>query len=55
LAKVTGKKLPISSIRVKKFCSSTEINGDKLDASGFVRPVDFKDGLQQTLTSEFGD
>lgn len=55
LAKVTGKKLPISSIRVKKFCSSTEINGDKLDASGFVRPVDFKEGLQQTLSSEFGD
>jgi nucleoside-diphosphate-sugar epimerase len=55
LAKVTGKKLPISSIRVKKFCSSTEINGDQLDASGFVRPMDFKEGLQQTLTSEFGE
>ena len=54
LAKVTGKKLPISSIRVKKFCSSTEINSNKLDATGFVRPVDFKEGLQQTLTSEFG-
>ena len=55
LAKVTGKKLPISSIRVKKFCSSTEINSDKLDASGFVRPVDFKEGLQRTLTCEFGE
>jgi nucleoside-diphosphate-sugar epimerase len=55
LAKVTGKKLPISSIRVKKFCSSTEINGDKLDTSGFVRPVDFKEGLQRTLTCEFGE
>lgn len=53
LAKVTGKKLPISSIRVKKFCSSTEINADRLDACDFLRPVDFKDGLQQTLTSEF--
>lgn len=54
LAFVTGKKLPISSIRVKKFCSSTEINADKLDVSGFVRPVDFKEGLQRTLSSEFG-
>ena len=54
LAKVTGKKLPISSVRVKKFCSSTEINSDKLDASGFQRPVDFKDGLQRTLSHEFG-
>jgi hypothetical protein len=52
---VTGKKLPISSIRVKKFCSSTEINGDKLDASGFMRPTDFKEGLQRTLTNEFGE
>jgi hypothetical protein len=40
---------------VKKFCSSTEINADKINTSGFARPVDFKDGLQQTLTSEFGD
>jgi hypothetical protein len=55
LAKVTGKKLSISSIRVKKFCSSTEINSDKLDKSGFERPVDFKDGLQRTLTQEFRD
>lgn len=54
LAKLTGKKLPISSIRVKKFCSSTEINSDKLDASGFERPVDFREGLQRTLSSEFG-
>ncbi|MEN8862312.1 MAG: NAD-dependent epimerase/dehydratase family protein, partial [Lentimonas sp.] len=55
LAKVTGKKLPISSIRVKKFCSSTEINSDKLDGCGFERPIDFRDGLQRTLTSEFAD
>ena len=55
LAKLTGKKLPISSIRVKKFCSSTEINSDKLDTSGFQRPIDFKDGLQRTLSHEFGD
>lgn len=54
LAKITGKSLPISSIRVKKFCSSTEINSDKLDQSDFVRPIDFKEGLQRTLTSEFG-
>ena len=55
LARVTGKKLPISSIRVKKFCSSTEINSDKLYASGFERPVDFKEGLQRTLSHEFGN
>ena len=55
LAKLTGKTLPISSIRVKKFCSSTEINSEKLDRSGFTRPIDFREGLQRTLTNEFGD
>jgi nucleoside-diphosphate-sugar epimerase len=55
LAKLTGKKLPISSIRVRKFCSSTEINSEKLDQSNFVRPFDFKESLQRTLTSEFGN
>ena len=54
LAKLTGKKLPISSIRVKKFCSSTEINSTKLDSSSFVRLVNFKEGLQKTLSHEFG-
>lgn len=53
LSKIIAKNLPISSIRVKKFCSSTEINTDKLDASGFQRPVDLKVALQKTLTSEF--
>ncbi|MEC8330499.1 MAG: NAD-dependent epimerase/dehydratase family protein [Verrucomicrobiota bacterium] len=53
LSKITAKNLPISSIRVKKFCSSTEINSDKLDASGFQRPVDLKEALQSTLSSEF--
>lgn len=53
LSKIIAKNLPISSIRVKKFCSSTEINSDKLDASGFQRPVDLKEALQRTLSSEF--
>ena len=53
LALFFAKKLPISSIRVRKFCSSTEINSDKLDTSGFNRPFDFKDGLQKTLSHEF--
>lgn len=55
LARVTGKKLPISSIRVQKFCSSTEINSEKLDRCDFVRPFDFKESLQRTLSSEFGN
>jgi nucleoside-diphosphate-sugar epimerase len=54
LAKVIGRALPISSIRVKKFCASTEINSDKLENSGFERPISFKESLQLTLSAEFG-
>jgi len=55
LAKLTGKKLPISSIRVRKFCASTEIDAGKLDASGFERPFEMRDALKRTLEHEFGD
>lgn len=55
IAKLIGKNLPISSIRVKKFCSSTEIDSEKLDRSGFQRPFDFNESLQRTLNAEFGD
>ena len=53
LAKVTGKKLPISSVRVKKFCATTEFNADKMLASGFIPPYSLQEGLARTLEFEF--
>lgn len=53
LAKVTGKKLPISSVRVQKFCATTQFSADKLDASGFQRPFTLEEGLERTLRYEF--
>jgi len=53
LARVSGKKLPISSVRVKKFCATTQFSADKLDASGFVRPYTIQEGLCRTLRYEF--
>jgi nucleoside-diphosphate-sugar epimerase len=53
LAKLTGRKLPISSIRVKKFCASTQVDASKVDKSGFVRPFTLTVGLQRTLAYEF--
>ena len=53
LAKATGKKLPISSIRVKKFCASTEFKSRKTDLEGFVPPFQMRDGLRRTLQTEF--
>lgn len=53
LAWVTGKKLAISSVRVKKFCATTEFDATKAHSSGFVAPYTLADGLARTLTFEF--
>lgn len=53
MAKITGKKLTISSVRVKKFCATTEFNADKVKASGFVPPFSLDEGLARTIEFEF--
>ncbi|MBR4065061.1 MAG: NAD-dependent epimerase/dehydratase family protein [Tidjanibacter sp.] len=53
LAWVTGKKLAISSVRVKKFCATTEFDATKAHSCGFVPPYTLGDGLARTLTFEF--
>lgn len=53
LAFMTRKKLSVSSVRVKKFCATTEFNADKMLASGFVPPYSLEEGLRRTLEFEF--
>lgn len=53
LGKITGKKLTISSVRVKKFCATTEFDASKAHSSGFVPPFSLKEGLKRTLEFEF--
>lgn len=53
LAFMTRKKLSVSSVRVKKFCATTEFNSDKMLSSGFVPPYSLEEGLQRTLEFEF--
>ena len=53
LAKITGKKLAVSSVRVKKFCATTEFNAQKAHSSGFIAPYTIEEGLAQTLEFEF--
>ena len=52
LAKL-GVKLPISSIRVKKFCASSEFSSSKADLDGFEAPYTLQEGLDRTLEAEF--
>lgn len=53
VAKVTGKTLPVSSIRVKKFCATTSFQSAKADLDGFEAPFSLGEGIDRTLDSEF--
>ncbi|SFB83815.1 Nucleoside-diphosphate-sugar epimerase [Marinospirillum celere] len=48
LARLSGRKLPVSSLRVKKFCSTTQF-ASSVELTGFQAPVGLKDGLERTL------
>ena len=53
VAKISGKNLPVSSIRVKKFVSSTEFQSAKVGLDNFKAPYDISEGINRTLLSEF--
>ena len=50
---LTGKNLPVSSIRVKKFASSTEFHSAKSTLDQFKAPLSLSQGIERTLQSEF--
>ncbi|MAD94518.1 MAG: UDP-N-acetylglucosamine 4-epimerase [Rhodobacteraceae bacterium] len=52
LAAITGKKLPISSIRVKKFMNTTAFN-TSISKSGFKPTCTLEEGIERTLRYEF--
>lgn len=53
VARLTRRKLPISAIRVKKFCGSTQFSARKALETGFVPPIEMKEGLRRTILAEF--
>ena len=53
LAKIIGKKLTVSSVRVKKFCATTEFDAQKVHSCGFKAPFTLGEGLSRTLEFEF--
>ena len=52
LSKILGKKLSVSSVRVKKFCATTQFDAAKAHSS-FEAPFTIKQGLDKTLEHEF--
>lgn len=51
-AAVTGKRLAISAIRVRKFCANSVYNTG-IGKTGFVPPVSLGQALEQTIRHEF--
>ena len=53
VARVTGKSMPLSSVRVRKFCASTSFASAQNDLDGFRAPFSLQNGLNRTLQAEF--
>jgi len=53
IAAITGKKMTISAIRVKKFCAVTQYDATKVQSTGFVPPYTLAQGLERMLNQEF--
>ena len=52
LSFILGKNLPISTVRIKKFCATTEFNSDKAHKY-FEAPFTLAEGINNTLDHEF--
>ena len=53
LSKLSGKNLPLSSIRVKKFAASTEFSSSKALLNQFDPPYQLNEAIERTLQNEF--
>lgn len=53
ISKLTGRSLPISRVRIQKFCATTQFDATKTHTSGFKAPYTLQQGLDATLKHEF--
>jgi GlcNAc-P-P-Und epimerase len=54
LARLTGRKLPISAVRVRKFCANTRFSAERAAQTGFVPEYSLEQALRRTVAHEFG-
>jgi nucleoside-diphosphate-sugar epimerase len=52
-ATVMRRELPVSSLRIRKFCATTQFAADRLGQMGFSAPVGLPEALERTLDFEF--
>lgn len=49
VARMSGKAFPVSAIRVRKFCESTQFRADRISGTGFTAPYTLAEGLTRTI------
>lgn len=52
VARVTGRTLPVSAIRVRKFCGSSAYSAQRAHSCGFTAPADMRQALENTFRTE---
>ncbi|MCY4485048.1 MAG: NAD-dependent epimerase/dehydratase family protein [Spirochaetaceae bacterium] len=52
LATITGKRFPISAVRVRKFCSTTTFATQRVEHTGFQPPLGLDEALEDTIRYE---
>lgn len=50
-----NKKNPISAIRVRKFCATTQFESATIESTGFIAPFSLQKGLEITIKSIIGE
>ena len=55
LAVVSRRKMSVSSIRIRKFCSNTMFDSANIKKTDFRSPVPLVEGLKKTIKYEFID
>jgi nucleoside-diphosphate-sugar epimerase len=53
VARISGRSFPISAIRVRKFCETTQFKADRVGQWGFKPPYTLAEGLARTVDFEF--
>lgn len=54
LARLSGKRFPISAIRIRKFCETTQFRADRIrERTNFVAPFSLREALERTIRFEF--
>lgn len=53
VARISSRTFPISAVRVRKFCESTQFRAERVRETGFVPTYSLSEGLERTIRYEF--